>query len=85
VLCELPVNDEDFLEYDVKEDEFFTYRWASGDYEIPKDKREIVFMKDKKCDVIKITGKKPFLIGAFKLGLYKAGHIPEKSEDAAYL
>lgn len=74
MLCELPESDDDFLEYDVKENEFFDYKWAAGDAEINKDKREIVFIKDKKSDVIKITGKKPFLIGAFKLGLYKAGH-----------
>jgi len=85
VLCELPENDDDFLEYDVKENEFFTYKWASDDTEISKDKREIIFKKDKKSNVIKISGKKPFLIGAFKLGLFKAGHKPDKSEDSAYL
>ena len=85
MLCELPENDDDFLEYDVKENEYFTYRWASDNTEINKENREIVFDKNKKSHVIKVSGKKPFLIAAFKLGLFKAGHKPEAGNDAAYL
>lgn len=85
MLCELPEDDDDFLEYDVKENEYFTYRWAHDNSEINKENREVVFDKSKKSQVIKITGKKPFLIAAFKLGLFKADHKPETTDDAAYL